>query len=116
MKKFLKNPEAHVTEWEKKIKKRNRDKDYNPFSSHMDSPVYEVINPENIQENLADVKGIEECLTEIHEIINFLKHPDKFIEKGAKIPKGVMLHGDPGVGKTMIARAIAKEAKVNFLY
>jgi cell division protease FtsH len=62
----------------------------------------------------ADVAGVEEAKEELKEIIDFLKEPKKFIGIGAKIPKGVLLMGSPGTGKTLLARAIAGEAGVPF--
>ena len=62
----------------------------------------------------ADVAGVEEAKEELKEIIDFLKEPKKFIGIGAKIPKGVLLMGSPGTGKTLLARAIAGEADVPF--
>ncbi|MDD4615404.1 MAG: ATP-dependent zinc metalloprotease FtsH [Caldisericia bacterium] len=63
---------------------------------------------------LKDVAGLNEVKTEIQEIIDFLKNPDKFNKIGAKIPKGILLVGPPGCGKTLIARAISGEAKAPF--
>ncbi len=63
----------------------------------------------------ADVAGYEGVKQEIREVVDFLKHPDKFGEIGARIPKGVLLVGPPGTGKTLIARAVAGEAGVPFL-
>ena len=62
-----------------------------------------------------DVAGYEGVKTDITEVIDFLKHPEKFGEIGARIPKGVLLVGPPGTGKTLIARAVAGEAGVPFL-
>ena len=62
----------------------------------------------------ADVAGADEAVEELHEIKEFLSEPRKFLEVGAKIPKGVLLYGPPGTGKTLLARAVAGEAGVPF--
>ena len=62
-----------------------------------------------------DVAGLDEEKQEMIEIVDFLKNPDKFYEMGAKIPRGVLLCGKPGTGKTLIAKAIAGEANVPFI-
>ncbi len=61
-----------------------------------------------------DVAGVDEAKAELEEIIEFLRNPDKFTRLGAKIPKGILLVGPPGCGKTLIARAVAGEADVPF--
>ena len=62
-----------------------------------------------------DIAGLDEEKEELKEIVEFLKRPKKFTEMGAKIPKGVLLYGKPGTGKTLIAKAIAGEADVPFI-
>ncbi|WP_228712023.1 AAA family ATPase [Halarcobacter ebronensis] len=63
-----------------------------------------------------DVAGISEVKAELEEIVDFLNKPKKYFEFGVKLPKGVLLVGPPGVGKTLIARAVAGEAEVPFFY
>ncbi|WP_022819405.1 ATP-dependent zinc metalloprotease FtsH [Fusobacterium russii] len=72
-------------------------------------------NGENISNvTFNDVAGIDEAKHELEEVVEFLKEPEKFRKIGAKIPKGVLLLGNPGTGKTLLAKAVAGEAKVPF--
>jgi cell division protease FtsH len=63
----------------------------------------------------ADVAGVDEAKAELEEVVDFLKHSEKYTRLGAKVPKGVLLIGPPGTGKTLLARAVAGEASVPFL-
>ncbi len=69
---------------------------------------------QNVKVRFSDVAGIDEEKEELQEIVEFLKNPQKFTELGAKIPKGVLLVGLPGTGKTLLAKAIAGESNVPF--
>lgn len=73
-----------------------------------------LINSEKPNTKFADVQGVEEAKDEVMEIVDFLKFPERYIELGAKIPKGLLLVGPPGTGKTLLAKAVAGEASVPF--
>ena len=73
-----------------------------------------LVNKENSTVTFADVAGSDEAIEELEEIKDFLKNPQKFQAVGAKIPRGVLLYGPPGPGKTLVAKAVAGEAGVPF--
>ncbi len=74
-----------------------------------------VANGEGKQVTFADVAGADEEKAELQEVVDFLKEPQRYLELGARIPKGILLVGPPGTGKTLLAKAVAGEAGVNFL-
>ncbi len=73
-----------------------------------------LVNSERPKTKFEDVAGVQEAKEEVLEIVDFLKSPGRYVELGAKIPKGVLLVGSPGTGKTLLAKAVAGEAEVPF--
>lgn len=73
-----------------------------------------LVNSEKPKVKFGDVAGVEEAKEEVKEIVDFLKYPERYINLGAKIPKGLLLVGPPGTGKTLLAKAVAGEADVPF--
>lgn len=100
------------------IESMNRDKQQDEkkqsSSNFPVSPAHSTAR--NISVRFSDVKGCDEVKQELVEVVEFLKNPSKFTQLGAKLPKGILLSGPPGTGKTLLARAIAGEAGVNFLF
>lgn len=92
----------------------SREVSANPFANHIANPAIVADNSSNI--TFDDIAGIKEVKDDLLEIIDYLKFPQKYQSKGVALPKGILLVGPPGVGKTMIAKAIANEAKVPFFY
>jgi cell division protease FtsH len=85
----------------------------NPMQQFKKEPDY--VKPEDIDVTFDDVAGCDETKYELMEVVDFLKNPLKFEASGAKIPKGILLEGSPGTGKTLLARAVAGEAGVSFI-
>jgi len=73
-----------------------------------------MLSEDQVKVTFADVAGVEEAKDEVQEMVEFLRDPSKFQKLGGKIPRGVLMVGSPGTGKTLLARAIAGEAKVPF--
>jgi cell division protease FtsH len=75
-----------------------------------------IYDRKEMKTNFSDVAGVDEAIEELHEIVDFLKNPKKYQRLGGRIPKGVLLLGPPGCGKTLLARAVAGEANVPFFF
>ena len=106
--------DKHITKKKKKEEKKNQQNDKNSavLTSDGDGGYTET---ESSKVTFADVAGMKEEKRELSEIVDFLKNREKYETMGAKIPRGVLLTGKPGTGKTLLAKAVAGEANVNFI-
>lgn len=86
------------------------------LNGQQDNYKFEIKKAEEVEQRLDDVKGIDEIKAEINDLIKMIKNSSDYTSKGAKLFKGVLLSGEPGTGKTLLARAIAGESGVNFIY
>lgn len=84
--------------------------------SLLDNYKFEIKKAKDMQQRLADVKGVDEIKEEVENLIKMIQDPQKYLSKGAKLHKGVLLYGRPGTGKTLLARAIAGESGTSFIY
>lgn len=84
--------------------------------SLLDNYKFDIKKAKEVNQRLADVKGVDEIKEEIENLIKMIKNPGDYLEKGAKLHRGVLLYGRPGTGKTLLARAIAGESGTNFIY
>ena len=92
-----------------------RSRNWDPYASYQTNPDSIKIDPDTIKVTFADVAGCNEAKIEILEFVNFLKNPAPYKSLGARVPSGAILYGHPGTGKTLLAKAAAKEAGVPFL-
>lgn len=101
-----------------RIKNNNSEfsKELSSVQENSPSDISSSISAVNSNITFKDVAGISEVKEELVEIVDFLNKPSKYLQHGVKLPKGVLLVGPPGVGKTLIARAVAGEADVPFFY
>lgn len=107
---FIKRNKVDDSLFEQELQKNNESTNQNEIN---DNSHIEVVKPNT---TFSDVAGISSVKEELEEIVDFLNNPKKYKEYGIKLPKGVLLYGPPGVGKTLMARAVAGEASVPFFY
>lgn len=110
------NPEADLLDLSNLSNKSNSNEANSAFNIIQPFTNNEFQIANNIKDRLEDVKGIDEIKDEIGDIVKMLKNPSAYEEAGAKLVKGILLMGKPGTGKTLLARALAGESSVNYIY
>ncbi|MCH9813945.1 MAG: ATP-dependent metallopeptidase FtsH/Yme1/Tma family protein [Epsilonproteobacteria bacterium] len=101
----------------RQLSAQKNDKEAQEKRAEFDQPQFHrKIEPSKSTVTFANVAGIDEVKEELNEIVDYLKNPSRYLDYGISLPKGVLLVGPPGVGKTMIAKAVAGEADVPFFY
>ncbi|WP_169763974.1 AAA family ATPase [Campylobacter mucosalis] len=100
----------------KNLKAQTKDNKTQAAAFEIEGMLSSSIIPAISNVKFSDVAGIDEVKVELNEIVDFLKNPSKYREFGIKMPKGVLMVGPPGVGKTLVAKAVAGEANVPFFY
>lgn len=98
-----------------KDKSKSSDEEMPSFMSLFSTDINYTEKVAKSDVKFSDVAGLDEEKAELEEVVDFLKNPDKYTKLGAKIPKGVLLSGSPGTGKTLLAKAVAGEAGVKYL-
>jgi len=88
----------------------------NPNEMFKEKYKFEIKTASDIKTRLDDVKGVDEIRSEVEDLVKMLKNPYAYKSKGAKLHRGALLFGEPGTGKTLLARAIAGESGVNFIF
>lgn len=102
--------------WQRNSKGTFSPSDFLASGSNSQKDSIEVIKPTKSDVSFSDIGGISDVKVELEEIIDFMKNTKRYKNFGARMPRGVLLVGPPGVGKTMIAKAVAHEARVPFYY
>jgi cell division protease FtsH len=110
------DPELKDKESEESLEKEIKGIFKEIFEKNPDGKAGDFKIAKDLKERLSDVKGMDEVKDEINEIIQMLQKPDKYENAGAKLIRGILLVGKPGTGKTLLARALAGESNVNFIY
>jgi len=98
----------------REAEQKKQDEKYNAYAPDLFTKT--IINPTTSNYKFSDIAGISEVKEELQEIVDFLKNSARYKKMGINLPRGVLLVGPPGVGKTMIAKAVAGEAEVPFFY
>ena len=113
---ILTNEAVQLTQTAMHSHPSNRNASMKSDTENSTPTLFKVYSPDNMKTRMSDVAGCSEVKEDLMEVIDFLKNPQKYNEMGAHIPHGILFMGPPGTGKTMLARAVAGEANVKYIY